>query len=231
MSHTDKEQFSRPINPDPPEPRWQAVITVCAVALLYLALPSNVAVGPRWLEPSGVVVLVGVTQLAHFFGRRRINHVLGTITNCVMTLFMIWSLVLLVVALPRQKESGDLLLRSALSLWVSNVLIFALWYWRLDAGGPNGRDETAGHHVGAFLFPQMTEEGRRAASTKPNDPQWSPQFIDYLFLAFNTSTAFSPTDSPVLSRWAKVLTMTQSSISLAVIALLAGRAVNIIGPS
>ena len=78
---------------------------------------------------------------------------------------------------------------------------------------------------GDFLFPQMT----LAPSTqRPIDPAWSPGFVDYLFLAFNTSTAFSPTDSPVLSRWAKVLMMIQSSISLATLALLAARAVNIL---
>jgi uncharacterized membrane protein len=85
-----------------------------------------------------------------------------------------------------------------------------------------------GHSRGAFLFPQMTDDGQESAEQHPNYPVWSPQFIDYLFLAFNTSTAFSPTDAPVLSRWAKVLTMIQSSISLAVVVLLAARAVNIL---
>ena len=85
-----------------------------------------------------------------------------------------------------------------------------------------------GHRKGAFLFAQMTEEGYESAETKPGQSVWSPQFIDYLFLAFNTSTAFSPTDAAVLSRWAKVLTMIQSSISLAVVVLLAARAVNIL---
>jgi hypothetical protein len=78
------------------------------------------------------------------------------------------------------------------------------------------------------LFPQMTDDGSEGAEPHSKYPVWSPQFIDYLFLAFNTSTAFSPTDSPVLSRWAKVLTMIQSSISLAVVVLLAARAVNIL---
>ena len=98
--------------------------------------------------------------------------------------------------------------------------------WRLDSGGPHGRESRAGHAAGAFLFPQMTmmPEARAAAEQDTS----SPNFLDYLFLAFNTSTAFSPTDSPVLSRWAKVLMMLQATISLVVIALLAGRAVNIL---
>jgi hypothetical protein len=106
-----------------------------------------------------------------------------------------------------------------------NILVFALWYWRLDAGGPNHRDRRAGHPEGAFLFPQMASDEAKTAS---GQPLWSPNFIDYLFLAFNTSTALSPTDVPVLSRWAKLLMMMQALISLTVIVLLAARAVNIL---
>ena len=81
-----------------------------------------------------------------------------------------------------------------------------------------------GHHKsGAFLFPPMTNDGQRALGG-----HWSPMFIDYLFLAFNTSTALSPTDAPILSRWAKVLVMIQASISLSIVMVLAGRAVNIL---
>jgi uncharacterized membrane protein len=102
--------------------------------------------------------------------------------------------------------------------------VFASWYWRLDAGGPSARDLREAHGEGAFLFPQMT--------IKPKSPKdkyvWKPGFVDYLFLAFNTSTAFSPTDVPVLSRWAKLLMMIQSIISLGTVAILAARAVNIL---
>jgi uncharacterized membrane protein len=96
--------------------------------------------------------------------------------------------------------------------------VFASWYWRLDAGGPHQREVTGMHVEGAFLFPQMTLD----------DPDWIPGFVDYLFLAFNTSTAFSPTDVPVLSRWAKGMMMIQSIISFTTVALLAARAVNIL---
>ena len=131
---------------------------------------------------------------------------------------MIGSLILLIAALPDHKESPRDLLRSAAALWASNILVFASWYWRLDGGGPHQRELDGTQAESAFLFPQMTQ----------GDNVWMPGFIDYLFLAFNTSTAFSPTDSPVLSRWAKVLMMIQSSISLTTLALLAARAVNIL---
>ena len=213
---------------DPPEPRWPAAIAGAAVGLLYLALPQSMNIGPRWLVIVVIVALTIPTLVTHRRGHHKANMVLGFTISSVLTLFMIWSLILLVLGLPKHTEEPTTMLRSAIALWVCNVLIFALWYWRLDAGGPNGRDLTPGHDRGAFLFPQMTEEGFTSIEANVKHPCWSPQFIDYLFLAFNTSTAFSPTDAPVLSRWAKVLTMIQSSISLAVIALLAARAVNIL---
>jgi hypothetical protein len=131
-----------------------------------------------------------------------------------------------VAALPAHKEAPSELLRSAVSLWVTNVLVFALWYWRLDAGGPNQRDLNASHTNGAFLFPQMTTE--KFSIAQDEHARWSPNFFDYLFVAFNTSTALSPTDAPVMARWAKLLMMLQATISLAVIVLLAARAVNIL---
>jgi len=109
-------------------------------------------------------------------------------------------------------------------LWISNVLVFALWYWRLDAGGPNYRDRREKHTSGAFLFPQITIEPDGLIV----EGNWSPNFVDYLFLAFNTSTALSPADTQALSRWAKLLMMMQSLISLTVIVMLAARAVNIL---
>jgi hypothetical protein len=139
---------------------------------------------------------------------------------------MIASLALLISALPAHVITPQQLLRSAAALWVTNILVFASWYWRLDAGGPHQRGLTLGHADGAFLFPQMTMDP--AAKFAAGEHEWEPHFVDYLFLAFNTSTAFSPTDVPVLSRWAKILMMIQALISLLVIALLAGRAVNIL---
>jgi len=143
-----------------------------------------------------------------------------------VTLGMIASVGLLIAALPAHKESPTALLVSAACLWMTNILVFALWYWRLDAGGPHGRDSRPGHPDGAFLFPQMTMPHEE--KIKAGQQTWSPNFVDYLFLAFNTSTAFSPTDVPVLARWGKVLMMLQSIISLTVLALLAARAVNIL---
>jgi len=130
------------------------------------------------------------------------------------------------MALPAHTEAPATLLRSAIVLWVTNILVFAMWYWRLDGGGPNHRDlRGRAYQRGVFVSANGDGGERRQ---RQGGGEWSPHFIDYLFLAFNTSTAFSPTDAPVLSRWAKVLTMMQALLSLAIIALLAARAVNIL---
>ena len=208
------------------EPRWPAVIALVAVVGLYLALPESLTFGPNWLLLVLVVVLLIPTMVANRRGHQRLNQILGYLLLTVLTAAMIGSLVLLIAALPSHRESPKDLLESAAALWVTNVLVFASWYWRLDAGGPNQRDLRAVHLDGAFLFPQMTMDTQ--AKVAAGEQCWRPGFVDYLFLAFNTSTAFSPTDCPVLSRWAKLMMMTQSTISLTTISLLAARAVNIL---
>jgi hypothetical protein len=210
-----------------PHSRWPALFAFLALGGLYAALPDSLLlVGPRWLLLVIVCLMLVPIWVSYYRGAHRVNQVLGFLLNGVVTLAMIASLALLITALPLHLEKPQELLRSAGALWLSNILVFASWYWRLDAGGPHKRAQRGDHRYGAFLFPQMTlpQEHRRVAGIR----EWSPNFVDYLFLAFNTSTAFSPTDVPVLSRWAKVLMMLQSMISLLVIALLAARAVNIL---
>lgn len=209
------------------EPRWPAFLATLALGGLYAALPPTLVVGGmRWLLLAAVVALLVPAVIAHRRGRYALNQALGYLLSGVVTLAMIGSLGLLIEALPARKETPAQLLVSAGALWVSNILVFATWYWRLDAGGPHQRDLRPGHTDGAFLFPQMAMP--REAKAAAGEEDWSPNFVDYLFLAFSTSTAFSPTDTPVLSRWAKVLMMLQSLVSLMVIGLLAARAVNIL---
>jgi hypothetical protein len=208
------------------EPRWPPIIAILAVGGLYTALPDALLLGPRWLFPSLVLALLIPEVVAHHIGRHELNTVLGFAVEGVLTAGLIISVTRLIQALPTNKETPQELLLSAASLWITNILVFALWYWRLDAGGPHQRDKVPGHRQGAFLFPQMTMS--EDALKEAGQTDWSPNFIDYLFLAFNTSTAFSPTDAPVLAGWAKVLMMVQALLSLLIIALLAARAVNIL---
>ncbi|MGI8958741.1 MAG: hypothetical protein ACR2IV_03065 [Bryobacteraceae bacterium] len=207
-----------------PEPRWPAAVAVVATAMLYLSLPERLTAGPNWLLLVVMCILLAATMAAHRTGNTKLNFQLGLLLSAVMTAAMIWSLGELVAGLPAKREAPTGLLRAASALWLSNILVFASWYWRLDAGGPHSRDLRQSHSEGAFLFPQMTQR----PGTNPAARAWKPGFMDYLFLAFNTSTAFSPTDVPVLSRWAKALMMVQSLISLGTIAILAARAINIL---
>lgn len=201
-----------------PEPRWPAIIAIVVTGFVYASLPNYLSVGPRGLL---LLILVLLEIPAFAFWRTGWHHLsrwMGYIVSFVLTLFVVASLGLLVFALPSHKEASVQLLLSAVALWISNVFTFALWYWRLDGGGPFGRDLRPGHTEGAFLFPQMILPAPKKG--------WSPRFVDYFFLAFNTATAFSPTDVPILGRWAKVLVMLESSISLTILAILVGRAIN-----
>jgi hypothetical protein len=205
------------------EPRWPVLVALLAVAGMYLALPEYLTVGPYWFLPAAVGALAAPTVLFHRMGRHRLDRILGFLINSVITTGLIAAVVLLLTRVPARKEAPGDLLRAAGALWVTNVLVFALWYWRLDAGGPHRRDSQTRHTEGAFFFPQMIE-GAPVNQAAP----WSPRFIDYLFIAFNTSAAFSPTDTPVLDRWAKVLSMLQAVISLLVVVILGSRAVGLL---
>jgi len=200
------------------EPRWPALLAIVTVGLVNTALPGYLAIGPRWLLIAVVLALEVPAMVLHRRGYHWVNQALGYAASGVITGFLGWSLALLIWRLPTHKDTPLEMLRAAAVMWPSNVLVFAMWYWRLDGGGPAGRDKLPGHTEGAFLFPQMNLDWTRG--------KWSPRFLDYLFLAFNTSTALSPTDTAILGRWAKVLVMTQASISLLIIILLAARAVN-----
>lgn len=208
------------------EPRWPAMLALLAVGGLRLALPESLSAGPDWLLLAIVAALMIPTAWARQRGNASLSRILGFFITAIVTLDMVWSLGLLIAALPSHRQKPQDLLESAAALWIANILVFASWYWRLDAGGPNARELRGAHTDGAFLFPQMTLDAKTRLAM--GEESWSPGFVDYLFLAFNTSTAFSPTDVPVLSRWAKGLMMLQSLISLATVALLAARAINIL---
>jgi hypothetical protein len=211
---------------DKPEPRWQALLAFLAVGAIYLALPRDLIVGPTWLLPTLIVVLLIPTVVTHRAGERSLNRALGILINGITTLALIGSVFLLVRSLPSHRESAPKLLLSGGLLWLTNVFVFALWYWRLDGGGPTVRHEQKKFGSTSFLFPQMQvphDERAQFACTG-----WRPRFLDYLFVAFTQSSTFGPTDAPLLARWAKVLSMIQISISLSIVILLISRAVGVL---
>ncbi|HEY2441275.1 MAG TPA: hypothetical protein VGI07_13655 [Solirubrobacteraceae bacterium] len=207
------------------DPYWGAQLVILLAILLGLSLSRQVAVlHPTWLLPvmEGVVLLALALasphpRLRHTRLRRRLSlSVIGIVsaTNAV-------SLVLLVRELLRQSPaSGPALLGSGIVLWATNVLLFGVWFWMLDRGGPVAR---AGHDPDPpdFLFPQMTD--RRHAP-----PGWKPGLIDYLYTSFTNATAFSPTDTMPLTATAKSLMAVQALTALVTIGLVVARAVNIL---
>ena len=200
-----------------------AFLAICAI---YLALPRNLVLGPIWLLPTLIVVLLVPTVVSHRVGRQSLNRTLGFVINGITTLALIGSVILLVRALPTHRESPVQLLRSGGLLWLTNVIVFALWYWRLDGGGPTLRQKQKKFGSTSFLFPQMQiphdERGQFECA------RWRPRFIDYLFVAFTQSSTFGPTDSPLLARWAKILAMVQIFISLTIVVLLISQAVGVL---
>ena len=211
---------------DKPEPRGQAVLAFLAIGAIYLALPRDLIVGPIWLFPTLIVVLLVPTVVSHRVGKHSLNRTLGFIINGITTLALIGSAILLVRTLPSHRESPLQLLRSGGLLWLTNVIVFALWYWRLDGGGPTLRQKEKKFGSTSFLFPQMQiprDERPEFACVR-----WRPRFVDYLFVAFTQSSTFGPTDAPLLARWAKVLAMIQILISLTIVVLLISRAVGVL---
>src|SRR6266513_1988590 len=211
---------------DKPEPRGQAVLAFLAIGAIYLALPRDLIVGPIWLLPTLIIVLLVPTVVSHRIGKHSLNRTLGFIINGITTLALIGSVILLVRTLPSHRESPLQLLRSGGLLWLTNVIVFALWYWRLDGGGPTLRHKENKFGSTSFLFPQMQIPLDERAQFEC--ARWRPRFIDYLFVAFTQSSTFGPTDAPLLARWAKVLAMIQILISLTILILLISRAVGVL---
>jgi hypothetical protein len=212
-----------------PEPRWPAALALLAAASMPLALPRSLTLAPAWVLVAANVVLLTGAIVAHRHDRIKLTDSFSYANLGLLTLSMLYSLATLVRGLPRHAEQAPSLLQSAAVLWVANVIVFAAWYWRLDAGGPHARDGRKAHMEGAFLFPQMAVDapGRKGISVAEAEG-WRPGFIDYLAISFYTATAFSPTDVLVLTRWAKLLMMVQAVIAFGTVILLTARAVNML---
>ncbi|HEV7594695.1 MAG TPA: hypothetical protein VGO33_06835 [Gemmatimonadaceae bacterium] len=213
----------------PPEPRWPAVVALFAAALLPLALPRALTLAPAWvLVPTNAVLLTGAI-LAHRHNRIKLTDSFSYTNLGLLTLSMLYSILKLLFGLVNHAVPASKLLQSAAILWFANVIVFAAWYWRLDAGGPHVRESRMAHMEGAFLFPQMATDapGRKGVSLAEAEG-WRPGFIDYLAISFYTCTAFSPTDVQVLTRWAKLMMMVQAVMAFGTVILLTARAVNIL---
>jgi hypothetical protein len=211
------------LRPHRGEQRW-TVLAVIAIAIgIQLALPDKFVLRPRTAAPSleAALCLVlairnpGPLQVDRPILRRLSLLLVGilAITNAVSTGLLVHAIV------TAEQVSAAKILASGAGIWLTNVIAFALWYWEFDRGGPVAR-AAGGRGRTDFLFPQMSDPRL--------DPHWSATFIDYLYVSFTNSTAFSPTDTMPLSRWAKLLMLAQALISLVTVGLVAARAIGLL---
>ena len=205
------------------EQRWPFALTIVVMIALQSLLPDRLTVGNRWVLPAIEVVIIAVLMAANPGRMERSSkplRMLGLALIAVASLGNAWSVGWLVHDITTGTQTGGAaeLLTTGGDVWLINVLTFAVWFWELDRGGPVERAYGTNPYPD-FLFPQMS-----SADMAPKD--WEPQFLDYLYLAFTNSTAFSPTDTLPLSRWAKFLMLLQSLISLVTAALVVAKAVN-----
>jgi len=201
-----------------------ALASVVAIAL-QVALPDRLNLGSRYLLPAiEVVMLIVVVAL----NPRRIDRIsrplriVGLSLIAVASLANAYSATRLVIGLIDGSLGGAAgpLLSTGAAIYLTNIIIFALWFWELDRQGPANR-AAAVNTDPDFLFPQM-------ATPHIADPNWEPAFADYLYVSFTNATAFSPTDTMPLTRWAKMIMLLQSAVSLVTVALVVARAVNIL---
>jgi uncharacterized membrane protein len=206
------------------DPYWAPQLIVAAALALDLLLPTKLTIGPFWLLPGVESLLLVALLLAAPNPRIRHSPVRRGMALALIALVSLVNGVSLVLLchflLHGGKENGRELISSGIVLWTTNVLLFGLWYWQLDRGGPAARMAGDTRHPD-FMFPQMT------------DPKWAPEgwepgLLDYLYTSFTNATAFSPTDTMPLTWVAKLLMAGQSLVALLTIGLVVARAVNIL---
>jgi hypothetical protein len=207
------------------ESRWPVGLAILVAVALQVALPTGMMFRPQWLLPSIELALFAALMIANPARINRESTVLRGISLALVVVAswaLTWSAARLIYELV-EGQIGDnprSLLFNGGAIWLTNVIVFALWYWETDRGGPAARANARRLHPD-FLFSQMT-----IPEIVHND--WEPYFVDYLYLSFTNATAFSPTDTLPLSRWAKLTMMFQSAVSLATLVLVVARAVNIL---
>ena len=207
------------------EPRWPASLALLAAAALNFVLPGKFTLGPPWLVPLLEIAILVPLYISSPNRRADESRLQSTVANVLIgiaNIANVASLGLLVhlILFDPKSTTGTQLFYSSVAIWLTNILVFALWYWELDRGGPDARLRHD-HPAPDFLFPQMI-------TPECAHPTWSPKFIDYLYLAFTDATAFSPADVMPLSGWAKMMMLAESLVSLAKITIVASRAVGII---
>jgi uncharacterized membrane protein len=207
------------------DPVWHVEIIMVGAILLQLALPDRfVLSGHYWLLPLleiilAILLLVATPREKIFKSATRKAVVICLIAITAASNFYALFEVARQLLQSGTIDNGRQLIIAGLNIYTTNIIVFALLYWEMDAGGP-GQRRAAKAADRDFLFPQYQTTGLE---------QWHPTFIDYVYVASTNATAFSPTDTLPLTRRAKMLMLAQSLVALVVVALVAARAVNILG--
>lgn len=210
----------------PGERRWPVTLSVITAIVLQVLLPPHLTqpLPPALLPALEGALLIGlsVANPVRIERRGKFVRAASIVLILLITLANAASAILLIRAILENKAGNTAgpLLATGASVWATNVIAFALWYWEFDRGGPVHRALATSQHPD-LLFPQM-------AAPELAAPDWEPQFVDYLYMSFTNATAFSPTDVMPLARWAKLTMLVQSAVSLAVGALVIARAINIL---
>jgi uncharacterized membrane protein len=208
------------------EPRWHVAIAMAGAVALQMPLPGRLVLfRPTWVLPAiegALFLTLTVLNPKRIDRESRALRSLSLTFVALLSLANAWSAARLVIGLVNGTEGGSAgpLLTTGAVIWLTNVIVFGLWYWEFDRGGPVAR-ANATHAYPDFQFVQMT-------SPHMAPPHWEPMFGDYLYLAFTNAAAFSPTDVMPLSRWAKGAMTLQSIVSIVTVALVVARAVNIL---
>ncbi|MBV9922680.1 MAG: hypothetical protein JOY78_17765 [Pseudonocardia sp.] len=213
------------MRPTAGENRWPVAGCILVAIALQLALPDRLSLLNRWLLPVLELALLSALLIAvprRFHRESRPLRVASLTLTALLTVANGWSAALLVMGLVAGTEGEDAgpLLSTGAAIWLTNVIAFGLWYWQFDRGGPAARAHAV-KTLPDFQFVQMQ-------TPEMAHPDWEPGFVDYLYLSFTNATAFSPTDVLPLSRWAKLMMLVQSLVSLVTVALVIARAVNIL---
>src|SRR5450631_2990330 len=213
------------LRPTGPENRLPVAASILVAIALQVWLSGRYGLHPRWLLPLLEIALLVVLTAINPFGLSRTTRVgryLSMALAGLITLDNVVSALVLDYGILTGKTSNAALglLSTGAAIYVTNIIVFGIWYWELDRGGPFNRAAGTDPHPD-FLFPQMV-------SPELSPEHWEPRFLDYVYTSFTNVMAFSPTDTMPLSRWAKTLMALQSAIALSTTALVLARAVNIL---
>jgi hypothetical protein len=209
------------------EPRWPVALTIFAVLGLLVVLPARIKMFPAWFVKVAAIAtlasLAAVTLTGATARWRRIERTIVLFFIAIVGSGTLMGVASLIREMVTQSKAIDglQLLSSSVAMWVSNVLTFSLLYWQIDRGGPEARINDAGIRPDWLFLQTGVPEGV--------PPSWRPTFIDYLYLAFSTATAFSPADALPLTSRTKIMIMLESSISLTTIVVVVSRAIGILG--